>query len=433
MNLATMVGYSDVDAPEQKLIDTCIHCGLCLNECPTYRVLRLEMDSPRGRIQLIKAVKDGRMSLADESFRKHIFLCLDCRGCETACPSGVKYGPLVEAGRAQMTQVGNLPRGIKLANFVLRHVFAHPGRFRLLARALRFYQRSGLQWTVRKLGILSVLPGGLGKAEKLTPRISDSFVDAQALSTIAPEGPRRYRVGFLTGCIMSVAFAEVHRASLRVLARNGCEVVVPKEQVCCGALSLHNGDRRTARELARRNIDAFEKEELDAIVVNSAGCASTMKEWGEILKADAEYAQRAEAVAGKVKDFSEWLAQIGLTGDMQSIEGRVTYQEACHLRHAQKIAAQPRKLIGAVPGAKLVEMRNSHICCGNAGIYSALNTDLSLRILEEKLDSILATGATTVVTTNPGCQLHIRMGLAERNAPVRIVHIAEFLDEAYRK
>ena len=425
------VRFLGADAPDRKLIDTCIHCGLCLNECPTYRVLRVEMDSPRGRIQLIKAVDEGRLSLAEKSFREHMFLCLGCRGCETACPSGVKYGPLLEATRAQANRVGNVSTGLRVANLMLKHVVAKPGRLRVLAGALRMYQRSGLQWLVRRTGVLKLLPGGLARAEKLTPVISDRMFRTPDCSVLPAAGEAKYRVGFLTGCIMSVAFAEVHRASLRVLARNHCEVVIPRDQVCCGALSVHNGDLETARDLARKNIEAFEDPELDAVVVNSAGCGSTMKEWGHLLAGDPAYAERAQRFSAKVKDFSEWLAEIGIDRNMSPVPGRVTYQEACHLLHAQKISKQPISLIQAIPGIDLVDMANKHLCCGSAGIYSALNTELSLQIRDEKLDSILATGVTTVVTSNPGCHMHLRLGLADRGSKVRMIHIAELLDEAY--
>ena len=412
-----MVGFTDIDAPDPRLINTCIHCGLCLNECPTYRLLRVEMDSPRGRIQLIKAVDESRLSLTEESFAKHIFLCLDCRGCETACPSGVQYGPLVEAARSQLTAAGNVPKGIRVANFVLRHLFRTPRRLKLAARMLRFYQRSGIaEDSSAPAAILKLLPGSMADAEALTPVISDRFVDAGAVERVPAQGETRHRVAFLSGCIMSVAFSEVHEASLRVLSRAGCEVVLPKDQVCCGALSFHNGDRETARDLARANVRAFEKIDAEAIVVNSAGCGSTMKEWGEILADDPDYAGRAEAVAHKVKDFSEWLAETGVGADLGTVDARVTYQEACHLRHAQKIVDEPRDLIRSIPGVELVEMRNSVLCCGNAGIYSALNTEISMGILDDKLDNITATEATTVVTTNPGCQMHISGGL---NVPRR--------------
>lgn len=427
------ISFSGSTAPDRGLINTCIHCGLCLDECPTYRDLRVEMDSPRGRIQLIRAVDEGRLSLADESFRDHIYLCLGCRGCETACPSGVKYGSLLEAARTQMTDVGNIPRGLKVANFVLRNVFSRPGWLRALAAGLRFYQKSGLRSLVRRSGVLRRLPGSLEKSESMMPVMSGAFLNPKDLPLVQAEGERRFRVGFLTGCIMSVAFAEVHRASLRVLARAGCEVVLPPEQVCCGSLSLHAGDRLTARKAARRNIDVFDAAGLDAIVVNSAGCGSTMKEWGELLADDARYADRAHEMAGKVRDFSEWMAEIGVGAEAGRSKERVVVQDACHLNHAQGITRQPRDLVAAIEGVELVEMENPQLCCGSAGIYSALNPELAGRIRDEKLATIEATGASTVITTNPGCQGHIEAGLREAGSAVRIVHLAEFLDEAQRR
>jgi glycolate oxidase iron-sulfur subunit len=426
---APIVGFSGSAAPDRLLINTCIHCGLCLDECPTYRDLRVEMDSPRGRVQLIRAVGEGRLSLDDQSFRDHIYLCLDCRGCETSCPSGVKYGSLIETARIQATRIGNIPTGLKIANAVLRHVFLRPGYLRLLATLLRFYQRSGMRALLRRSGLLRLFPGDMEKAEAMTPRMSSNFLNPTDLPLVEAEGPRRFRVGFLTGCIMSVGFAEVHRASLRVLARAGCEVVLPPDQTCCGSLSLHTGDRRTAREAARRNIDAFHAADLDAIVVNSAGCGSTMKEWGELLADDERYAARAGELAAKVRDFSEWMAHIGASPGGRIAE-RVVVQDACHLNHAQGITRQPRDLVAAIPGVELVEMDNFGLCCGSAGIYSALNPDLAGRIRDEKLAAIAATGARTVITTNPGCHAHLRAGLEAARSDIQIVHLAEFLDRA---
>ena len=432
-NQPISIGFSGLASPDPQLIQTCIHCGLCLDECPTYRHLRVEMDSPRGRIQLIRAVDEGRLSLDDESFQKHIFLCLDCRGCETACPSGVKYGSLIEAARAEATRIGNIPLGQKIANIVLRHIFLWPGRLRLLASALRFYQRSGVQALVRRSGVLRLLPGNLEASESMIPIVSTSFLNPVYLPLVPAEGERRYRVGFLSGCIMSVAFAEVHRASLRVLARAGCDVVLPPAQTCCGSLSLHGGDRHTAREAARRNIDAFIEPDLDAIVVNSAGCSSTMKEWGELLADDDCYAEKAGLLANKVRDFGEWLSEIGLNAELGRIDQRLVFQDACHLKHAQGISSQPRTLISAIPGVEVVEMENSHLCCGSAGLYSALNPRVAQDIRREKIACITDTGAQTVITSNPGCYSHIKAGLAERHSEVRIMHLAEILDEAQVK
>jgi glycolate oxidase iron-sulfur subunit len=424
-------GFSSVDAPDASIVASCVHCGLCLNECPTYRVLRVEMDSPRGRIQMVNAVQDERLALDSAAFLKHTFQCLDCRGCETACPSGVKYGALIEAVRAQTVQASLLPTRRRLAQLVLRIVFRNLKFLRLAAQGLRIYQRSGLQTLMRRLGVLQRVLPPLAAVEALSPRISDNFLQASDLSFVPAEGEVRHRVSFVTGCIMAVAFADAHRASLRVLARNGCDIRIPEQQGCCGALHVHGGDREAARELARRNIHAFEVHDEDAIIINSAGCGSTLKEYGELLADDPLYAARAEAFSLRVKDFSEYLHEIGPIVPTRSISERVVYQDACHLVHAQGISRQPRELLGAVPGIELIEMENPTICCGAAGLYSVTDTEISLAILNERLDAIEATGATVVVSTNPGCLLHIQTGAQKRGLNLRVMHLAEFLDGAY--
>ena len=424
-------GFSAVDAPDASILSTCVHCGLCLNECPTYRVLRVEMDSPRGRIQLIDAVQDGRMALDSPAFLRHTFQCLDCRGCETACPSGVKYGALIESVRAQTVQAKLLPTRRRIAQTVLRVVFPRPKLLRLAARGLWVYQRTGLQALVRRLGFLRWISPTLAAVEALSPPVSDRFLQASDLRFVPAYGERRHSVAFITGCIMSVSFAEAHRASLRVLARNGCDVHIPEHQSCCGALHVHGGDRETARELARRNIDAFDAAEYEAIIINSAGCGSTLKEYGELLADDPGYADRAHAFAGRVRDLSEFLAEIGAAPPAGSISERVIYQDACHLVHAQGVSQQPRELLAAVPGVELVEMERPTVCCGAAGLYSVTDTDISLAILEERLDAIEATGATTLVSANPGCLLHIQSGARRRGLDLKVMHVAEFLDRAY--
>ena len=420
-----------MDAPDASILSTCVHCGLCLNECPTYRVLRVEMDSPRGRIQLIEAVQDGRMALDSPAFLRHTFQCLDCRGCETACPSGVKYGALIESVRAQTVQAGLLPTRRRIAQAVLRIVFPRPKLLRLAARGLWVYQRTGLQALMRRLGILRLIAPPLAAVEALSPPVSDRFLQASDLRFVPAQGERRHSVAFITGCIMSVSFAEAHRASLRVLARNGCDVHIPEHQSCCGALHVHGGDRETARELARRNIDAFDTPEYEAIIINSAGCGSTLKEYGELLADDPRYAARAHAFAARVRDLSEFLAEIGAEPPAGSVNARVLYQDACHLVHAQGVSQQPRDLLAAVPGVELVEMENPTVCCGAAGLYSVTDTDISLAILEERLDAVQATGADIVVSANPGCLLHIQSGARRRGLDLTVMHLAEFLDRAY--
>lgn len=420
-----------MDAPDTSIVSTCVHCGLCLNECPTYRVLRVEMDSPRGRIQLIDAVHDGRMALDSPAFLRHTFQCLDCRGCETACPSGVKYGALIESVRAQTVQAGLLPTRRRIAQAVLRVVFPRPKLLRLAARGLWLYQRSGLQALVRRLGILRFIAPPLAAVEALSPPVSDRFLQASDLRFVPAFGERRHSVAFITGCIMGVSFAEAHRASLRVLARNGCDVHIPEHQSCCGALHVHGGDLETARDLARRNIDAFDSADYESIIINSAGCGSTLKEYGELLADDPRYAERAHAFAERVRDFSEFLAEVGAEPAAGVRNEQLIYQDACHLVHAQGVSQQPRDLLAAVPGVELVEMENPTVCCGAAGLYSVTDTDISLAILEQRLDAIEATGARVVVSANPGCLLHIQSGARRRGLDLTVMHVAEFLDRAY--
>ena len=427
----TIRGVSSTDAPDASIVGSCVHCGLCLNECPTYRVLRFEMDSPRGRIQLIKAVQNGEIALDSPAFLTHTFQCLDCRGCETACPSGVRYGALIEAVRAQTVQADLLPPRRRIAQVVLRVMFRRVQLLRLAATGLRLYQRSGLQTIVRSLGLLRRLAPPLAKIEALAPQMSSTFLQAKDLRFVPSEGKSKHRVSFVTGCLMSVAFADVHRASLRVLSRNGCDIDIPEHQQCCGALHMHGGDRETARELARSNIDAFNNSENQPILINSAGCGSALKEYGELLADDPQYSERASIFSKRVKDLTEFLSELGIHSPRKSYPERVVYQDACHLVHAQGISQQPRDLISSIPGVKLVEMENPTICCGAAGLYSVTDTDISLRILEERLDAIEASGATTVVSTNPGCLLHIENGAQRRGLDIKVLHIAELLDQAY--
>ena len=425
------LGFSPVDAPDASILSACVHCGLCLNECPTYRVLRVEMDSPRGRIQLIDAVEDGRMALDSPAFLRHTFQCLDCRGCETACPSGVKYGALIESVRAQTVQAKLLPTRRRVAQTVLRVVFPRPKLLRLAARGLWLYQRTGMQALVRRLGFLRWIAPSLAAVEALSPPVSDRFLQASDLRFVPAHGERLRSVAFITGCIMSVSFAQAHRASLRVLARNGCDVHIPEHQSCCGALHVHGGDRETARQLARRNIDAFDSADFEAIIINSAGCGSTLKEYGELLADDPRYSKRAHAFSARVRDLSEYLAEIGSKPPEGSIKERVVYQDACHLVHAQGVSQQPRDLLAAIPGVELVEMENPTVCCGAAGLYSVTDTDISLAILEQRVDAIEATGARVVVSANPGCLLHIQSGARRRGLDLKVMHVAEFLDQAY--
>jgi glycolate oxidase iron-sulfur subunit len=409
-----------LDIPE---LYQCVHCGLCLNQCPTYRVLRLEPESPRGRIHLVKAAADGRIELNDR-FKEHLYLCLLCRACETACPSGVQYGHIAETARAVIG-----PPGSKLARAILNLAFTQllpfPGRLKLLFGLLRLYQRTGLQRLVQP-----VLPGKIRQMDAMLPAIPQGRfqANAHALSAI---GRRRAKVAVLNGCVMPLLFGDVNEATLRVLRRNGCEVVFPEGQTCCGALNTHNGETITAKEMARRNIDAFLNAGVDAIVVNAAGCGAAMKEYGQFLTDDPVYADKAEHFSFLVKDAGEFLAGIGLVGKLGELQMTVTYQDPCHLAHGQRVRSQPRQLLQAIPGLKLVEMNGSDRCCGSAGIYNITHTEMSLQLLKEKMPAIADTGSEAVVAPNPGCMLQLRYGARKYGPDVKVYHLMDLLDHSY--
>jgi glycolate dehydrogenase iron-sulfur subunit len=433
---AARVPFAGADIPSEAVINTCVHCGLCLSSCPTYRETGLEMFSPRGRIYLMKAVADGRIGLESHVFQEQMSACLNCRACEAVCPSGVEYGQILEASRTQIEQAredGRLPPHpwvVKLMRggaFGL--MFKRLELFRLFSRLMWLYQRSGAQAIARR-GILKLLK--LDETETLLPPISDRFVVPQG-QIYPAEGQARYHVALLAGCIMSTAFASVHEATIRVLQKNGCEVLLPPDQGCCGALHVHGGDMDGGRELARRNIAAFEGLGLDAIIVNAAGCGSTMKEYGHLLHDDPAWAERAKAFAAKVRDVSEFLAGIELnTRDLKPLNATVTYQEPCHLAHAQRISVQPRTLLRAIPGLILKEMHESSLCCGSAGIYNITEPEMAAQLGNRKLDNAMATKADILITANPGCHLQLAGGLRRRGSSIRIRHIVEMLDEAYR-
>jgi glycolate oxidase iron-sulfur subunit len=412
------------DKPQQKDLDKCVHCGLCLNACPTYRELGVEMDSPRGRIYQMIQVSTGKAKL-DDTYVEHLDLCLACRACESACPSGVPYGRLIEAARTEIADARPRPLLMRLA---FKHLL--PSRFNLqvVARLLWIYQASGLQGLARKLGLI---PKNLVGAESLAPAVEmPSFFSAYG-KTLPAEGQRKYRVAMLGGCMANVTFARLHEATVRVLQKNGCEVVVPDNQTCCGALHVHAGCRDEGRALARKNIDAMADAGYDAIITNAAGCGSTLKEYDELLEHDDAYREKAVRFKSRVKDVNEFLASIELNRDFGNLPISVTYQDSCHLAHGQKIRAAPRQLLNAIPGLKLKEMRGADVCCGSAGIYNVLHTDLSLQILDSKMVNAQATKAEWIVTANPGCMLQLRAGVTRCGSGQRVMHVVEALDAAY--
>jgi glycolate oxidase iron-sulfur subunit len=412
-------------------VNQCVHCGLCLAYCPTFSALGTEMDSPRGRIFIIKSLAEGRLTMSD-SVVDHLSLCLDCRACETVCPAGVPYGRLIEAAKAEIERErpgGLVRRAFRWVNFGL--LLQHPRMLRLAAAGLRLYQASGLQALARATGLTRLLPGTLPAWEALTPPMPAAAARAPLPRLIPAEGPRRARVALLEGCVQAVVFGDHNRATARVLAKNGVEVVVPEGQGCCGALNAHGGDHEGAIAMAKRTIETFESSDVDAIVVNTSGCGAHMKAYGTLLEPEAGWAERARAFAAKVRDISEFLAAAPLRGPLMPVPMTVTYHDPCHVVHGQKIRRQPRELLAQVPGLSLVELAESDWCCGSAGIYNLTQPEMATRLLERKVANVAATGAEAVITANPGCILQIRQGLAAQGKPVRVLHIVEVLDRAY--
>ena len=418
-----------VDIPDENILLSCIHCGMCLPVCPTYNLTLLERSSPRGRIRLIKSVAEGELPITDV-FVDEMDFCLDCQACQTVCPAGVRFGQLVEASRAQIAEAGKDP-GHWLKRFFFRGVFTSNARIKWMARLLRFYQRR-LRPVLYSLRLIKLLPARLRKVEPLAPRVSDEFTDEHLPERLSRTSRPRYRVGYLTGCLMNVMFDEIHRDTIEVLLENGCEIITPPDQVCCGSLAAHNGDFEVAKKLARKNIEAFLRYDLDAIVINSAGCSAFMKEYGDLLADDPEYRERAAQLSALVKDINEFLAGIDLKPPTHPVHARVTYHDACHLVHTQGIFEEPRKLIRMIPGLEFVELNESTWCCGSAGIYNVVRHDESMEILDRKIRNIRETGAEIVLTSNPGCLAQIEHGLKREKLDVKVLYPITLLRMAYQ-
>jgi glycolate oxidase iron-sulfur subunit len=383
-------------------LSTCVHCGLCLDACPTFRVTGLETESPRGRIYLMTQWKREIMPFDEEQVR-HIDLCLGCRTCEAVCPSGVPYGRIIEAGRAEVERLRRPTPKRTLSKLALRQLLAHPTRLRAAGAATRVAQT---------LKLTSVVRSG-----RQLPKLRPQF--RRPAGDIAPAiGSRKHRVAFLVGCVMPILYPQSHDAAVKLLQLAGCEVWFPPGERCCGALFAHNGDLESAQRLRDANMRTYLAGEFDALIVDSAGCGAHLKDFYPDLK-------------GRVKDITEWLAEIGLPAPKRDVKVRVTYQDACHLAHAQRIKKQPRDLIRTLPGIDFVEMRHPEICCGAAGLYSTLEPTMSNRILQEKLADLAATRADVVVTANPGCQMQLEAGLRSQRPTMRVQHITELLASAY--
>lgn len=401
---------------------TCVHCGLCLNVCPTYMETGLETESPRGRIALMKAVREQRIAFTPRVV-SHMDLCLQCRACEAACPSGVPFGRLMEHTRAEIALQRKSPplRRLMLGLF-FRHLIPHPQRLYMMAKLLRLYQSSPVY------RLLSNLPGLIGQLHTQLPKLPKRFF-YPSHDTIEPTETVTANVGLISGCIMPLAQSETMEATVRVLQRNGCRVKIPVDQVCCGALNLHGGDRATAQQLAKQNIDAFLEAKVDRVIVASAGCGSTLKEYAGLLKSDAEYYKKAKLFSSLVADITEFLAELPIAPPQHLLPMKVTYQDPCHLAHAQRITSAPREVLRALPGVELIEMDNSSDCCGAAGLYGTLQPKMSKKLVDRKVKAILATSAEVVASANPGCMIQLQANLGQK---VKVRHVVDLLDEAYQ-
>lgn len=403
----------------------CVHCGLCLSSCPTYVELGTEMDSPRGRIAIMRSLHEGRFGLDAEVVR-HLDLCLGCRACETACPSGVHYGELIEGVRPFIEQHYQRPLLERFTRWAISTVFPNPLGTRLLALLLKAGAALGF--------------GRLARSQKLPPQLRYWFgllpergtvSSAPLVERYAALGEKRYTVALLSGCVMPALFGATNQATVTVLRHNGCDVLVPKGQVCCGALLLHNGNKTAALDLARRNVEVFSNLELDALIINAAGCGAMMKEYGALGKEDSAYHEKAERLVAKMKDVAEFLGSISLRAPTREVRAKVTYHDACHLAHGQGVREQPRALLRAIPGVQVTELQESDWCCGSAGTYNLTEPEMARRLLERKVDNIQATAADLVVTGNPGCLMQIRAGLRQRGLPIKALHTIDLLAAAY--
>jgi glycolate oxidase iron-sulfur subunit len=418
-----------VTYPARELLDDCVHCGFCLPTCPTYLLWGQETDSPRGRIHLMKMRRDNRESNPDR-FVRHIDTCLGCMACVTACPSGVQYDSLLEAARPEVERIANRSAGERVFRRAIFAMFPHPARLQWLAWPLGLYQKSGLQSLVQKSGALKLLPQRLQAMERLLPPISFSALRRRLPAHVAAEGRSRRRVGLLLGCVQRVFFGDVNAATARVLAAEGCDVFIPQDQQCCGALAEHAGEEQDAIRAAKRLIDAFEKIDVETIVVNAAGCGSAMKRYGHLLRNDPEYATRAKAFAAKCRDISEVLVDLEPRATRGRINTRVAYHDACHLQHAQGVRVQPRKLLQSIPGVELRDVAESEICCGSAGIYNMLEPVAATELRDRKVANILRTEPDVIVSSNPGCLLQIATGFEKAGRHVPVMHLIELLDRS---
>ncbi|MGH3822887.1 MAG: (Fe-S)-binding protein [Pseudonocardiaceae bacterium] len=419
--------FDDHHPPQEELIKDCVHCGFCLPSCPTYLLWGEEMDSPRGRIHLMKAGLEGEPLSA--SMVGHFDACLGCMACVSACPSGVHYDTLLADTRAQVERRYERTRREQLLRAAIFWLFPYPRRLRALRGPLALYQRSGLDRWLRRTGLLDRLPPTLRVVESLTPTLTRRRPLPERVPAL---GRRRAVVGMLTGCVQDALFPDVNAATARVLAAEGCDVVIPRGQGCCGALSQHSGREQEAISFARALIDRFEAARVDFVVVNAAGCGSAMKEYPHLLRDDAGYAARAQAFVERTRDVSELLVELGPVAARHPLDVTIAYHDACHLGHAQGIRSQPRELLRAIPGLTLIEIPEADLCCGSAGIYNLLHPEPATELGDRKARNVLATGASVLVTANPGCLMQIAASARRLGEPLTLAHTVTVLDAALR-
>jgi len=420
---------------DEDLLLDCVHCGLCTAACPTYLETGLEADSPRGRIYLMRGVISGSIPL-DQIVKEHLDLCLNCRACETACPSGVQYGKLIEPFRVYLTQTGQKTEHLSWVHrLVLRYVFPYRRRNRVVLQPVRWMQQLRIDRALERVGVSKLLPTSLRRLHEMLPRLPSHY--GQLPEILPAEGTRRARVGLILGCVADAVFPQTNWNTIRVLQKNGCDVVIPKSQTCCGALHYHLGEEEPARALARKNIEAFgfgnqaSGEPLDAVIVNAAGCGAMLKDYGHLL-AETPWAEVGERFASRVRDVSEFLCSLGFIKPEHPLKMRATYHDACHLYHAQQIRRPPRELLAAIPELELVPLEESEVCCGAAGSYNLSQPEMAARLGERKAEFIRATGATAVLTANPGCLLQILRHIRRTDPHIWVAHPMDALWASYQ-
>jgi glycolate oxidase iron-sulfur subunit len=420
--------------PDPKLIDTCVHCGFCLSTCPSYRVIGKETDSPRGRIYLMDGVNEGTIPLSPATV-EHFDTCLGCLACVTTCPSGVQYDQLIATTRPQIERNHERSLPEKLLRALIFNTFPYPNRLRILLCPLSLYQKLGLQRLVRSLGFLPRIAPPLAAMESMLPPISPTAFQDTLPELIPAQGEKRYRVGMLLGCVQRLFNPEVNEATVRVLTANGCEVVIPRSQGCCGALSHHQGQEEQAKTLARQMIDSFADTGVDYVLINASGCGHTLKEYGHILAEDPLYAEQAKQFVSQVRDVQEFLAEVGLTAKLSPLQTEpltIVYQDACHMLHGQKISVQPRHLLRQIPGVQLREPLDAALCCGSAGVYNILQPEVAAELGRQKVRNLTHTGASIIASANIGCFVQISKHLQLQGNPIPVLHPMQLLDDSIR-